>query len=320
MCISFSVKADEIESKDDLKVWIKGAYIFSDVEPIIESSRTQVPIRFISNELGYNVEWDSETKGISISNEDIKIHLQVGSGKAFINGEEKLLDNKVFIKNSRTYVPLRFIAEGFNESVSWDEETKTAIVGDGFDNKEYYLRKYYLNEQIICKTLVNYIDMKEKTDEKEENINSFEILPDDSAIKIGEELNRDITAILVKNWKDSLNGLKVCTTEETEYLGKVFFSMTQEQGRVTNKQKDKTYRKGREKYSYLLSVYYPSFTYDVSSENLYKKDILEFIEKEKSNEEVRKILEASEYENPSLYCVVEHIDNLLYFNYFIVVD
>jgi len=40
-------------------------------------------------------------------------------------------DGQPFIKNGRTLVPIRFIAEALNHNVEWDEETQTAIIDNG---------------------------------------------------------------------------------------------------------------------------------------------------------------------------------------------
>lgn len=40
-------------------------------------------------------------------------------------------DGQPFIKNGRTLVPIRFIAEALNHNVEWDEDTQTAIIDNG---------------------------------------------------------------------------------------------------------------------------------------------------------------------------------------------
>jgi photosystem II stability/assembly factor-like uncharacterized protein len=50
---------------------------------------------------------------------EILIILQIGSKKASINGEEKLLQAAPEIKKGKTYVPVRFMAETFGANVNW---------------------------------------------------------------------------------------------------------------------------------------------------------------------------------------------------------
>jgi hypothetical protein len=38
-----------------------------DVPPIIKDGRTFIPVRFVTEQLGYNVSWDGETKTVKIT-------------------------------------------------------------------------------------------------------------------------------------------------------------------------------------------------------------------------------------------------------------
>ena len=92
--------------------------------PFIKNGRTMVPLRFIAEAFGANVEWIPETKGINISL-DLKsavhtIGLQVGNPTAIVDGQVVTLDVAPEIVNGRTFVPLRFIAEAFGAKVEWN--------------------------------------------------------------------------------------------------------------------------------------------------------------------------------------------------------
>ena len=56
--------------------------------------------------------------------------LYVGSNKAFVNDEQKQIDENnpgviAFVENDRTYVPVRFITESYGGTVVWNEATQT---------------------------------------------------------------------------------------------------------------------------------------------------------------------------------------------------
>ncbi len=97
-----------------------------DVAPFIDSkaNRTYVPVRFVVEFLGGSVLWDSTTKTITISLGG-EIKLTVGSDVAYVNGKAVKLDVPVFIKDNRSFVPLRFIAENLGFKVEWNENDKT---------------------------------------------------------------------------------------------------------------------------------------------------------------------------------------------------
>ena len=48
--------------------------------------------------------------------------------KIVVDGEVLSADVGAFIENNRTFVPLRFIIESFNEGISWDDATKTVSI------------------------------------------------------------------------------------------------------------------------------------------------------------------------------------------------
>ncbi len=141
LMFSFISFADEVDR--DIKIWVDENYIFSDVKPIIVNSRTQVPVRFIAEELGFDVKWLAETREVIITDGKINLKLKIDSDIAIKDGKEFKLDNKVFIKDSRTYLPLRFISESFLKKVDYNAETKTAIIGEDFDVNKYYPIRFY---------------------------------------------------------------------------------------------------------------------------------------------------------------------------------
>ncbi len=104
---------------------INGNTVALDAAPVIINNRTMLPIRMIAETLGAGVEWNQAEKSVLITRDAITIKLIVGQNKAYVNGEEKALDAASFILNSRTYLPLRFIAENLNAGVTWNASDKT---------------------------------------------------------------------------------------------------------------------------------------------------------------------------------------------------
>lgn len=107
------------------------------VEAQIINDRTMVPFRKIFNELGVNdenIKWYGETRTIVAQSEDTVIKLQIENKIAEkIVGDvttKITLDQAPIISNSRTLVPLRFIAESLGKTVAWDSFNKTAIIID----------------------------------------------------------------------------------------------------------------------------------------------------------------------------------------------
>lgn len=116
------------ESTKDIKIEIDGKNVVSDVAPFINNERTLVPIRVISENLGYNVNWDNNLRKVTVKNSDKTIELFIGKKKVNVNGVDNSIDVAPVIKNDRTFVPLRFISESFENDVNWDKGTRTVKI------------------------------------------------------------------------------------------------------------------------------------------------------------------------------------------------
>lgn len=113
------------------KVFVNGKLLLDmETEPFSDSGITFVPIRFISESLDFDVEYDYGSKLVSIIKGDNNIELIIGSNIARVDGKKVKLEVKPFIKEGRTFVPLRFIADGLGEEVVWDARNKIALVGN----------------------------------------------------------------------------------------------------------------------------------------------------------------------------------------------
>ena len=108
-----------------------GEQVVNDVAPVIRNDRTMLPTRFVAEALGASVEWDEAAQKVTITKENTVIEITIGSNIAFVNGMEVLLDSPAFIENSRTYLPLRFIAENLGAEVEWNQELQQIYITPG---------------------------------------------------------------------------------------------------------------------------------------------------------------------------------------------
>jgi len=70
--------------------------------------------------------------------EKIRIIMEIGNKTVNVNGVRKTLDVAPYLKEGRTMVPLRFIAEELKGEINWNNDTET--VNLIFDNPEYLKR------------------------------------------------------------------------------------------------------------------------------------------------------------------------------------
>ncbi|GEM_PF-2064716 len=100
-----------------------------DVPPTIINDRTMVPVRFIAESFSAIVDYDEATQQITIQLGDDTIQMFVGQKTYYVNGKpHDDMDAPPVIKDGRTLVPVRFVAQALGASVGWDGETRTVTV------------------------------------------------------------------------------------------------------------------------------------------------------------------------------------------------
>ncbi len=115
--------------------------------PVIINGRTLVPIRAIIEAFGGNVNWDEGTRTVTLTMQDDTIHLVIDSSLAYCNNTPSTLDVSPAIINGRTMLPIRYVAQGFNLGVAWNNETRTVyVIRNGFDDEEYEMISSMLPE------------------------------------------------------------------------------------------------------------------------------------------------------------------------------
>ncbi|WP_180270813.1 copper amine oxidase N-terminal domain-containing protein [Sporanaerobium hydrogeniformans] len=104
-------------------LFINGTCVAED-EVIIRNGRALVPLRVISEVLGYDVSWDQPTQTVHISQGDKQIILTINQKEAMINNQVTQLDQMPILYKERTYVPIRFIGENFDAHITYGKPLK----------------------------------------------------------------------------------------------------------------------------------------------------------------------------------------------------
>lgn len=119
--ISFVIGENKVSMNDE-EIEVTASYIVDDT--------TLVPLRVISEGLGADVNWDESENTITVEKDGNVISLQIGSTTATINGKAYTLPAAAEIKDDTAMVPIRFISEGLNANVVWDQDTMKVTVSD----------------------------------------------------------------------------------------------------------------------------------------------------------------------------------------------
>lgn len=190
---------DQKKGKKDksVSVFVKGKDVKFDVPPVIKGGRTLIPVRAVTNALGAQVDWDNETKTITVTKavyssvygaSTTVIEINLDSDIVLVNGEEVKIDVPAQLVNNRTMVPIRFIAQVLNQSVEWDPELESVIIENEEDDEadvetqlkafSKQLKQKHRDKNIRKALIKKLVELK-----KENNDDSIPVFADGSDVK-----------------------------------------------------------------------------------------------------------------------------------------
>lgn len=111
-----------------INITLNDEYQYFYDKPINSNGRVLLPFRELFEFFELDVSWDDKSKTATARNKEKEIVITVNDTKAYVNGEEKTLDVSAKIINSKTYVPMRFVAEALGYSVNWDQQRQTVML------------------------------------------------------------------------------------------------------------------------------------------------------------------------------------------------
>ncbi|MCC8135948.1 MAG: copper amine oxidase N-terminal domain-containing protein [Ruminococcus sp.] len=96
--------------------------------PVIENGTTLIPIRFLFEQMGAEVDWDSDTQTASISDDDTVISFSIDNTTAKVNGKSAEMTVSAQLINDKTMVPVRFLSEELGYTVTWDGDNRIITI------------------------------------------------------------------------------------------------------------------------------------------------------------------------------------------------
>lgn len=87
----------------------------------VTNDRTMYPLRDCFTAMGASVQWDGEKQIAAGEIPGIKIEFPIGKNEYYINGVRHEMDIAAYVDESigRTYIPVRYAAEGLGFTVEW---------------------------------------------------------------------------------------------------------------------------------------------------------------------------------------------------------
>ncbi|MFC9541054.1 copper amine oxidase N-terminal domain-containing protein [Lysinibacillus sp. NPDC056959] len=118
------------------------------VAPFMYKDRTYMPLRFVSENFGGNVNWNPTTQTVDISLSD---ETQGNPYFLHINNERIVMDDPIIVKQSRSYIPANYIYDNLEDSSGTllpDKSFELQIAGMSFLFKENS-NQVLVNDEVV---------------------------------------------------------------------------------------------------------------------------------------------------------------------------
>lgn len=124
--------ADTVEFVlDQASFTSQGVTTVMDVAPFAEGGRTFVPVRYLAQGLGIGddgIAWNGARQEVTLRKGSTTLVLVIGNKSLSVNGKTVMMDTAPLIRESRTFLPARFVAEALGNTVSYVESTRTVVI------------------------------------------------------------------------------------------------------------------------------------------------------------------------------------------------
>lgn len=101
----------DILFRQDRNVYVLGRMVSLSEAPFNKSGRFYVPLRFVSEVLGADVEWNKTERSVTIGEDNRLLKLVIGEKNILVNGKRVETDAAPMIVGGTTFVPVRFVSE-----------------------------------------------------------------------------------------------------------------------------------------------------------------------------------------------------------------
>lgn len=136
----------------EIGVQLNGSNLqFTDAVPVMEDGRVYVPFRAVFEALDADVNYDKATSTIEAQKGETTVKFVIGNPDVVVDGDMVFTtDAPSFVRDGRTYVPVRFAAQSLGATVGWDGNTKTVVMLDKAALKEELKGQYTLMDKYMA--------------------------------------------------------------------------------------------------------------------------------------------------------------------------
>ncbi len=120
--LSFSASMEAADISD-VKIYFNQNKVEFPTPPVIVDDRVVIPARSFLEAMGSGVQWNEEEMQVKIRHKDSTITIYLDDSYAEINGGQVEMSPSATLVNGSTMVPLRFLIECLDLTITWNAET-----------------------------------------------------------------------------------------------------------------------------------------------------------------------------------------------------
>jgi len=114
--------------KKAVSVAVNGQFPTLPQAAVVRNGYTYVPVRGILEQSGATVRWDGAARKVTVKKTNLTVELRIDSAKAIVNGKTVQLEAPAIMIGNSTMLPLRFLVETLDGTVTWDNAAKTVWI------------------------------------------------------------------------------------------------------------------------------------------------------------------------------------------------
>jgi N-acetylmuramoyl-L-alanine amidase len=107
---------------------LDGKVLKSTVPPVLMEASVMIPVRIVTENLGYKVNYDNKMKQVTISNGIKQLVMTLDKPTAYLDNQPLKMVMPPTLHSSMTLIPLRFLGDSLGIQVFWDNTSKSAFL------------------------------------------------------------------------------------------------------------------------------------------------------------------------------------------------
>lgn len=130
LCLLLLPSAALAKGPSPINIYVNGRELLTeDVMPVIRHDRTYLPLRAVTEELGYTVKWDQVKKEVTLTKDKKAVVMTIGKKSYRQNGKDMAMDVAPYLEKDRTFIPAYYLGKATGLSVRWMPKERIVTVG-----------------------------------------------------------------------------------------------------------------------------------------------------------------------------------------------